>query len=83
MGIYAKLKERQRRREKLLPSERDWIDKVERLADHSIELLLPKGSTMTIGAEEAEKILCLIHPQPADLQKPPERWPKADHRATD
>ncbi len=55
--LYPELKRRQRAREHLLPSERDFIDRVERIVGYEIQLHLPAGSKFILGSDDAEAIL--------------------------
>lgn len=66
MSLYKKLKARQWRKEKLLPSEQDYVEKVERIVGYEVSLHLPAGAKFILGADDAEKILTRISPQAVD-----------------
>lgn len=57
MSVYKRLKECQARGERLLPSERYYVDSVERLIGYEVALHLPAGSKFILGVDDAEKIL--------------------------
>lgn len=60
--IYPELKRRQHENKHLLPSERDFIDRVERIIGYEIMLHVPAGSKFILGADDAERILQRITP---------------------
>jgi hypothetical protein len=54
---YKELKNRQRRKEHLLPSELEYVKRVEAVVGYEVVLHLPLGSKFILGADDAEQIV--------------------------